>query len=34
MILKVQEPNSDQVSARDHFQIKVKLEGQKHVFPN
>jgi len=30
--LKVQELNSDQISTGDHFQIKVKLEEQNHIF--
>ena len=29
MMLHVQRPNSDQVSTRDHFQIKFKLQGSK-----
>jgi len=32
MILKVQGPNSDQVSTMDHFQIWIKLEGPKTYF--
>jgi len=27
----VQEPNSHEVSIRDHFQTKFKLQDQKHI---
>ena len=32
MILHVQGPNSDQVWTKDYFQIKFKLQDQKHIF--
>jgi len=32
MILKVQGPDSDQILTRDHFQMKVELQGPKTCF--